>query len=409
MRYAFKAMDTDGSEIEGAVEAADPSEAARAVASRGLAPFSISERPEQDEAHTQGFFAGLSSGGNVTPVEKELFCKQMSALLKSGLPLLRAIDAIAESSPTPRFERMVRLLRKDLDEGLELSVCLARQPETFDDFFCSLVKAGEQTGKMDGAFSRLLRHLEFQRLIKEQTKTALRYPSTLLVFMAIAVVIVNYFVIPPFAKAYDTLGAQLPLVTRLLIDFSAVMTASGPFILAIAAGAVFLTRRWIATEAGRLSWDRMKLSLPIFGPLIRKAALSRFCRSLSISYAAGVPVNQAIGLVGKTAGNAWIVSRLALMRPAIERGENIHAAALATGEFTKVALQMVRLGDEAGSLDDLMGKVADMYQDDVESDLKTMAQRIEPLVLLVMGAFVLVLAFGIFMPIWSLGGAALHK
>jgi MSHA biogenesis protein MshG len=235
---------------------------------------------------------------------------------------------------------------------------------------------------------------------------ALRYPAFVIVAMGVALVIVNLFVIPAFAKIFANFHAELPLMTRILLGFSNFMVQYWPAMLAAAVGTFVMFRVWIGTPAGRYSWDRMRLRIPIAGKIVLKATMGRFARSLSIALRSGVPIVQALSVVAQVVENTYIGQRIEQIRDGVERGESVVRTAVTTGVFTPVVLQMISVGEESGELDDLLREVADMYQREVEYELKTLASQIEPILIVLLGGLVLVLALGVFLPIWDLGQAA---
>jgi MSHA biogenesis protein MshG len=303
----------------------------------------------------------------------------------------------------------VQDLRENLDSGHELSVCLTRHPRVFDPFYVAMVRVGELTGTLEEVFLRLFNHLEFEQFMRAQVKSAVRYPSFVVTAMALAIVIINIFVIPAFAKIYQGFKAELPALTKMLIAFSNFMVAWWPVMLAALAAAVYGFRLWIATPRGRLAWDEFKMKIPIAGPIVLKATLARFSRSLSLAIRSGVPAVQALTMVANSVDNVFMSRKIEAMREGVERGESVLKTAVATGIFTPIVLQMVAVGEETGALDDLMAEIADMYQREVEYDLKSLASQIEPVLIVTLGGLVLILALGVFLPIWDLGTAALGK
>jgi MSHA biogenesis protein MshG len=227
--------------------------------------------------------------------------------------------------------------------------------------------------------------------------------------MAVALLVVNLWVIPAFAQVYKGFGAELPLMTRVLIGFSDFMVAWWHVLIVAAVGAGVGFHWYVGTPAGEYRWDRFRLGLPIAGQIVRKATLSRFARSFALATKSGVPIIQALSTVAQTVDNAYIADRIEGMRAAVERGESVLRAAIGTGVFTPVVLQMIAVGEETGALDDLMQEIAEMYQREVEYDLKTLSQQIEPILIVMLGILVLILALGIFLPIWDLGKTAMHK
>jgi MSHA biogenesis protein MshG len=271
-----------------------------------------------------------------------------------------------------------------------------------------MVRVGEMTGRLEEVFLRLFDHMEFDRDMRDRVKTAMRYPTFVIVAMIAAMVVVNVFVIPQFEKVFKSFHAELPLMTRILIATSRFTVDYWPVMAGVALAAFFGFRAWTRTVPGRLTWDRYKLRFPIAGKIIHKATMARFARSFALSIRSGVPIVQALTVVAQTADNAYLTLRLDQMRDGVERGESILRTATNAQVFTPVVLQMIAVGEESGSLDDLMDEIAQMYEREVDYELKTLSSQIEPILITFLGAMVLVLALGIFLPIWDLGKAALH-
>lgn len=344
----------------------------------------------------------------ITPMDLMLFSRQMYTLLKAGVPILRALAGLQESTQNPTFAAMLQDLRESLDSGRELSTALRRHPKVFSTFYVSMVQVGEMTGMLDQTFIRLYAYLDFERDMKERITTALRYPMFVVIAMAIAIVIINLFVIPAFARVYAGFHSELPLITKLLLGFSEFMVSYWWLILAMLAGVATGFRAYINTRAGRYQWDQRKLKLPIVGPIILKATLSRFARSLALTFKSGMPILQGMNVVGHVVDNAFMRSRIEKMSEGIERGESILRTAVAAGIFNPVVLQMIAVGEETGDLDGLMAEVADMYEQEVKYEVSTLSAKIEPILIVSLGALVLVLALGVFLPMWDLGKAAMH-
>jgi MSHA biogenesis protein MshG len=338
-----------------------------------------------------------------------LFSRQMYTLLKAGVPIMRALAGLEESSTNPTLTAVIADLRASLDSGRELSAAMRQHPKVFSIFYVSLVRVGESTGMLQEVFLRLFEHLEFEKEIRDRIKSALRYPMFVVAAMAIAIVVINIVVIPAFAKLFQSLNAQLPFLTRVLIGASDFMVQYWWLLAALVVGAVVGFQAWRATPAGRHAWDRFKLTIPVAGPIINKATLARFARSLALSMRSGVPVVQGLTTVAGVVDNAYLASRIEQMREGVERGESILRTATATGVFTPVVLQMIAVGDEAGELDDLMMEVAELYERDVDYSVKTLAAQIEPILIVFLGVVVLILALGVFLPIWDLSRVALKR
>lgn len=407
--FSYKARNAAGELLQGILEGADSGAIADQLFGSGATPIEInpSRKGPASKDGGEGWLARLQEK-KVTSMDVQLFSRQIYTLLKSGVPIMRGLAGLQESSINKSFGRVIKDLRESLDSGRELSSAMTRHPKVFNPFYLSMVRVGEMTGRLEEVFLRLFDHLEFDRDMRERVKTALRYPSFVVIAMAIAMVIVNLFVIPQFASVFKSFNAELPLMTRILLATSNFTIAYWPAMLAMAGGAVFGFRSWVATAKGRLAWDKHKLRIPIAGKIIHKATMARFARSFALSTRSGVPIVQALTVVAQTADNAYLSSRIEGMRDGVERGESILRTSIAANVFTPIVLQMIAVGEESGSLDDLMDEIAQMYEREVDYELKTLSSQIEPILITFLGVMVLILALGIFLPIWDLGKAALH-
>jgi len=406
--YAWRGRNVRGEAVQGQLEAMTEGGVADQLMSIGVAPVHIAIATEKTETAADNWFARL----NRKPVVVEdilVFSRQMYTLNKAGVPILRAFAGLQASATKPAMVDMLKDIRASLDQGRELSAAMARHQDVFGAFYISMIRVGEMTGRLTEVFLRLNEHLEFERDVRERIKQAMRYPIFVLIAMAIAVVILNIFVIPVFAKVFAGFHAELPLITRGLLGFSAWMLAWWPLLLAGAIGAAVLIRGYLNTTAGRYRWDARKLKLPIVGDIILKATLARFARSFALSSQSGVPLVQALTVVAQTVDNAFIGSRIEQMRDGIERGETITRCAAATGVFTPVVLQMIAVGEETGELDNLLFEIAGMYERETDYSIKGLSAAIEPILLAVIAVLVLLLALGVFLPLWNLGQAAMGK
>jgi MSHA biogenesis protein MshG len=345
----------------------------------------------------------------IDTVELMLFSRQMHTLLKAGVPIMRALAGLQESSQNPALASVIQSLRESLDSGREFSAALRLHPKVFSGFYISMIQVGEITGMLDETFMRLYGHLEFEKDMKERIKSAMRYPIMVLVAMALAMVIVNIFVIPSFAKVFAGFHTELPFVTRMLLGFSNFMVSYWPLMLLALIASVIGFRQYIATVKGRYQWDKIKLDIPIAGKIITKSTLARFARSMALGFKSGIPILQGLSVVSMVVDNEFMRSRIEEMRDGVERGESILRTAVATKVFNPTVLQMIAVGEETGDMDGLMFEIAGMYERDVEYEIKTLAQQIEPIMIVTLGIMVLILALGIFLPMWDLGKAALHR
>jgi MSHA biogenesis protein MshG len=408
--FAYRGRNGSGEIVQGTLEGATAGAVADLLFGRGVTPMEIKPAAAAADKAGRGFGFNIQLGkAKVEHLDVLLFSRQIHTLLRAGVPIMRALAGLQDSSVNPAMRTVLQDVRESLDSGRELSMSLGRHPKVFSPFYLSMVRVGEMTGRLEEVFIRLFDHLAFERFMQDQVKSALRYPSFVVAAMGIAIVIVNIFVIPAFAKVFKGFGAELPLMTRMLIGFSDFMLAWWPALLAGGIGAIFAFKAWLKTSNGRYTWDRLKLQIPIAGKIVRKATLARFAASFALASRSGVPIIQALTNVAETVNNAYIADKVEKMRDGVERGESILRTSIAAGVFTPVVLQMIAVGEESGALDDMMKEVADMYQSEVEYELKTLAQQIEPILIMSLGIMVLILALGIFLPLWDLGKVAIKK
>lgn len=409
--FAYRGRNPRGELVQGRLEGSDTAAIADHLLNTGITPIEISASSGGVEISGAAVPEALRRMFQppITLVDLMLFSRQMYTLMKAGVPILRALGGLEESTTNASLKAVIADLRTSLDSGRELSASMRRHPRVFSPFYVSLVRVGETTGLLESVFLRLFEHLDFEREIRDRIKSALRYPAFVVVAMVIALVIVNIVVIPAFAKMFAGFNAQLPLMTRIVIGVSDFTVAYWPAMLAVAAGAFIGFNVWRGTPAGRYTWDRIKLRIPIAGQIILKATLARFARSFSLSIKSGVPVVQGLTTVAEVVDNAYLSQRIEQMRDGVERGESVLRTSLTAGIFTPVVLQMIAVGDETGELDDLMLQVAELYEREVDYEVKSLAAQIEPILIVFLGVIVTILALAIFLPMWDLGRVAAKR
>jgi MSHA biogenesis protein MshG len=403
--FSYRGRTPSGELVQGVMDGLDNSAVAMQLSSSGITPIAIQAQPESKAASGDSFLARLTQP-KIQLTDLLLFSRQMYTLLKAGVPIMRALSGLQDSSVNVALKRVLQSIREYLEGGRPLSAAMQKQEGVFSQFYLAMIYVGETTGRLEEVFLRLFHHLEFQEFMRAQVKAAVRYPSFVVITMAIAVTVINFFVIPAFAKVYAGFKADLPILTRVLIGFSDFMVnywwvMLGGIVLVFVAFA-----QYTSTKSGRMNWDRLKMRLPIAGRIVTKATLARFARSLSLALRSGLPVTQGLSLVAQTVDNTYMASRIEKMREAVERGDNLVRAAAGTEVFTPIVLQMLAVGDESGAVDDMMEEIAGMYQREVEYDLKNLSAQIEPILIVMLGVLVLVLALGVFLPIWDLGKVA---
>jgi len=407
--FSYRGRNSRGDLVAGRLEAADSGQVADQLLATGITPVDIAGAPSTERRAGAPQWWRALTAPDVGEIDLMLFSRQMYTLLRSGVPILRALAGLQESVRNPALKDVIADLLVNLDAGRELSAALRRHPKVFSNYYVSIVRVGETTGTLAESFDRMFHHIEFERGVRERISTALRYPLIVLAAIAIAIAIVNFAVIPAFARIYEVNKVPLPLLTRALIATSQFFLAWWPAMLVGLIGLVVGLRAWVRTDAGRYAWDRYKLRLPIAGGIIAKATLSRLARSLAVSMQSGVPIVQGLTVVADVVDNVYIAQRIEQMRDGVERGESLLRTAAAVGVFTPVVLQMIAVGEETGELDELLSEVGRMYEREVDYEIRNLSANVEPILTVAMGVMVLILALGVFLPIWGLGKVMLAR
>jgi MSHA biogenesis protein MshG len=405
--YNYKARNPRGELLQGVLEGGDSGAVATYLVNIGATPIEIRLTNRAD--YGDGGLIDRLTAQPITPLDVQLFSRQIYTLLKAGVPIMRALQGLEDSAMNRSFAKVLKSMRDSLDAGRDLSAAMRMHPDVFSPYYVSMVQVGEVTGRLTEIFPHLHDFLQFERSMREQIASALRYPKFVMMAMAAAIVIINMFVIPQFAKVFTRSGMELPLMTRVLIGFSSFTVQYWPVLIVGIVGLIVGARMFLGGKEGRYTWDKAKLRLPIAGKIIMKGTMARFARSFALAYKSGIPAGQALSVVARTVENAYITSAIEQMRDGVERGESILRTAATTGVFNPMVLQMIAVGEESGEIDRLMDDISDMYEQEVEYELKALSARIEPILLAFMGALVLVLALGVFVPMWDMGQVQLHR
>lgn len=402
-QFEYSGRDLQGNRVEGEFEGATESVVVSFLKGQQITPISIVLCQGKKTSKSINF--EFNKKQEVSIDELSMFCRQMQALTRSGIPIIQAISGLAENAKTPYFREVLAQVVESLAGGSSLANALDNHPDIFQQMFVSMVHMGETTGHLDKAFHKLVDHLELERETRRRVSQALRYPISVMVAISIAMVIVNVFVIPNFAGVFAKLGAELPLPTRILMATSEFTLNYWWLILIVIAGTVISTRSYLKTDSGAYKWDKNKLGLPIFGGIFTKIILARFTRSFALLSESGISILQGLRITSRVVDNHYVSECVEKMVSGIERGDSLTNTAAASGLFNGLVLQMIAVGEETGSVDALFNDVADFYEEEVDYDLKRLSDAIEPIILVFMGVLVLVLALGIFLPMWNLAGA----
>jgi MSHA biogenesis protein MshG len=398
--FRYRGRSERGELITGRLEAETIDTVATRLLNLGITPLQI-EVDSASQASVRDVLRRFGAGRPST-VDLVLFARQMYAITKSGLPLLRGLKGLAQSTHNAVLRDALHEVLQGLESGRDFSSALARHPDIFSPLFLSMVRVGESTGTLDNAFLQLGEYLSQDQDVQDRVTAAMRYPIIVVIMIGLAVAVITVFVIPKFAPLFKILGDDIPWPTLLIMNTSSFVTHHGILLVGSIIGAVVGIRRWIGTRAGRYRWDGAKLKIPVLGTLISQAILSRVTRSLSISLQAGLPMIQALTLLSRSAGNEYLAERLLRLRDAVERGDTLSRAASASGIFPSLVLQMMAVGEETGELVRLLDEIAGFYQREVDYRLKNLTALIEPILIVGVGGMVLILALGVFLPMWNM-------
>ncbi|KPV40199.1 hypothetical protein AN478_08715 [Thiohalorhabdus denitrificans] len=402
--FRYRAQDAQGQTVIGTLEAESSRDAADRLSADNAVPLEIVKARGGEGADGAALRNRLLS--RKVPLEALiLFSRQMATLLRAGVPLLRALAGQVESVPNPRLGEVLQGVRETVEAGRTLADGLEQYPDVFPELFVHMVRVGEASGELAEAFERLAGYLEHEKDTRDRAKQALRYPAMVVVAIAVAMVILNVVVIPKFVGLFADLDTELPLPTRLLIGFSDFTRSQGWLVALLAIAGLLAFRRYIATEGGRRRWDRWKLRLPVVGDILYKLAMARFTRTFATTAASGVPVVEGLTVAGRAVGNRYVEEHVASMRAGVERGDSLHRAARREELFPLTVLQMIEVGEEAGAVDEMMDRVADYHEREADLRIDTLSSLIEPVLIAVIGAMVLVLALGVFLPMWDMARA----
>lgn len=401
--FRFKARNSGRELVEGVVTADSAALAAQNLLSRGHTPITIQEVEEQTDVLEQIRYWWAKRSISINDLI--LFSRQMHGLTKAGVPLISALNSLAESSRNPVFKAGLTDLARKLETGQPLSQAMAQHEALFPMLLVSIVHIGETTGSLEQAFLQIGHYLGREKETQSRIKTALRYPSMVIAAISIAMVVINIYVIPSFKGVFDKLGAELPWQTRALISISNFTVHYWPHMLVVLFLSAIAFMRYLRTPDGHLFWDRMILKIPVVGGIISDAIMERFARSFAMIMQSGVPVIQGISIVANAVGNVHVSERLQRMRLGIEKGDSISRMAKSVGLFPPLVIQMLIVGEESGNIADMLHEAADFYEGEMNASLKNLSSIIEPVLIVVIGAMVLVLALGVFLPMWNLSSA----
>ncbi len=399
--YSYKARSAEGKLVSGRVPGETIDQVAQRLIATGVTPLEIHALGAVASSFNLEKLTRKIGVGRVTTSDLVLFSRQMYTITRAGIPLLQGLRGLVASTHNAILRETLEDVLESLEGGRDLAASFARHPEIFPKLYISIVSVGEATGTLEKSFLRLTEYLAQEKDMHDRVKGAVRYPIIVMITILLAMMFLSTFVIPKFAPVFATLKGDLPLPTRILLGASTVVRDYWPHAIGVIVSLVIGARRWLATKQGRYKWDRFKLRMPIMGKLMYEATLSRINRSLAISLAAGMPMTQTLAVIGRSSGNTFMSEKIQVLSSNVERGESLHRASSASGMFTPLVLQMIAIGEETGALPELLDEAAGYYEREVDHALKNLSSSIEPVLIVTVGGMVLVLALGIFMPLWD--------
>lgn len=403
-QFAYNAKNSSGQVVSGLREAMSAGSVAAELSSSGMVPLKIvvqeSTAPQGAKRNIQLFRPKVSTN------ELIVFSHQMSSLTKAGISIVRAVRTLAESSKNEYFATCLTDIAASLEAGVDIASSLGKYPNIFNELYVSLIHVGENTGRLEETFTQIASYLAMENETRKSIKAATRYPMFVIGAIVIAIIVLNVFVIPSFAGVFAKYGAELPWQTRAIVGVSDLFVAYWPLgLFAVLVGG-FSFRHWVTTDVGRVRWDQLKMRIPIIGSVFERVYLSRFCHSFAIVSRAGVPLNNGLAIVSRAIGNEFMAQRVMGMRTGVERGENVTQTARAANMFSPIVLQMMAVGEETGNMDELLDQAASFYEEEVAYELKNLTDAIEPILITAIAGLVLVMALGVFLPLWDLSSVA---
>jgi type IV pilus assembly protein PilC len=392
--FLWEGTDRNGKKIKGKSLASDEAAVRADLRRQGVVPTRIRKK-------RKGLFAGKSK---ITTGDIAIFSRQLATMLAAGIPLVQSFEIIGNGHENAAMQKLILSVKADVEGGTSLAEALAKQPLYFDDLFVNLVEAGEQAGALETLLDKIATYKEKTEAIKKKIKKALTYPAAVLVVAFIVTAILLIFVIPSFESLFKGFGADLPTFTRMVIDLSIFVRTQGIFLALIIGGAIgaflYFKKR---SRPFRHYLDRLTLKIPVIGPIMQKAAIARYARTLSTMFAAGVPLVEAMESVAGATGNIVYEQAVLKMRDEVATGQRLQQAMENTELFPNMVIQMIAVGEESGSLDEMSAKVADFYEEEVDNAVDNLSSLLEPMIMGILGVLVGGLVVAMYLPIFKLG------
>ncbi|NIA27221.1 MAG: type II secretion system F family protein [Desulfobulbaceae bacterium] len=392
--FVWEGTDRKGKKIKGKSMATNEAAVRADLRRQGVVPSRIKKQ-------SQGLFQG---GGTITPADIAIFMRQLSTMLAAGIPLVQSFEIVGSGHENAAMQKLIMAVKADVEGGSALAESLAKHPLYFDDLVVNLVEAGEQAGALESLLDKIATYKEKTEALKKKIKKALTYPAAVLIVALVVTTILLIFVIPAFEDLFKGFGADLPTFTRKVISLSVFVREKGFYLAAVIGGAVFAFLYFKKrSKKMRHFLDRMMLKAPIIGPILEKAAIARYSRTLATMFAAGVPLVEALESVAGATGNIVYEIGVLEMRDEVSTGLRLQQAMENTDLFPNMVIQMIAVGEESGSLDDMSSKVADFYEEDVDNAVDNLSSLLEPMIMSILGVLVGGLVVAMYLPIFKMG------
>ncbi|MDX1622698.1 MAG: type II secretion system F family protein [Gemmatimonadota bacterium] len=391
--YLYKAQTVGGEEQTGEMSAATEADVVGLLRKRRLVVTSVKEKPRE---------INITIGRGYKTKDLVLFTRQFATMINAGLPLVQSLDILASQQPNDKVAEKIRAVLNDVEAGSTLADAMRRHREFFSDVYVNMVAAGEAGGILDTILLRLAEYLEAAEALKRKVRGAMFYPATVMGFAVIAIAVLLMFVIPTFAGFFESAGVALPLPTRIVMGLSDFMVGYWWGILAVIGVVAYLIRSYRQTPQGKRSTDRLLLKMPVLGNVIRKAAIARFSRTLGTLVQSGVPILEGLEITARTAGNKIVEEAVMESRVSIAGGETIAEPLKKSDVFPPMVIQMINVGEQTGGLDEMLGKIADFYDDEVEAAVNALTSVIEPIMIVFLGLVVGGMVVAMYLPIFDI-------
>lgn len=389
--FEWEGKDKNGKNVRGEMRAAGEAVVSATLRRQGILVGRVKKRR-------------TSGGRSIKQKDIAIFTRQLATMMKAGVPLLQAFDIVARGSTNPRMTKLLTDIRSDVETGTSLSAAFRKHPMHFDSLYCNLVEAGEAGGILEALLDRLAIYQEKTMALKQKIKSALMYPIAVIIVAFVVLTVIMLFVVPAFKDVFKSFGADLPAPTLFVIGLSEFFVSYWYLIFGfLFGGGYFFFQSWKRSEAMQMTMDRLLLKIPVFGDLINKSVIARWTRTLSTMFAAGVPLVEALDSVGGASGNAVYAQATEQIQRDVSTGSALTTSMTATGVFPVMVLQMSAIGEESGSLDHMLGKAAEFYEEEVDDMVKGLSSLMEPFIIVILGVLIGGIVVSMYLPIFKLG------